>query len=32
MIGKPQNQRSTYVKGINIIRYSDGTTEKLLVK
>ena len=24
MIDKPQNQRSTYVKGLNIIRYSDG--------
>ena len=29
---KPQNQRSTNVKGINIIRYSDGTSRKVLVK
>ena len=28
----PQKQSSTYVKGINIIRYSDGTTRKVLVK
>ena len=28
----PQKQGSTYVKGINIVRYSDGTTRKVLVK
>ncbi len=32
MIGKPQKQRSTCVKDINIIRMSDGTTRKVLVK
>lgn len=31
-ISTPQNQRSTYVKGINIIRHSNGTTRKVLVK
>ena len=31
-LSTPQNQRSTYVKGINIIRYSDGTSKKVLLK
>ena len=31
-IPAPQNRKSTYVKGINIIRYSDVTTRKVLVK